>query len=101
MKISEQELKSIKGLQTKQDQNAYVIGIATIEYWENVVTMVAKVQRTKQEQLELGKAVLKAHGVDPDKVDYTIDTNDGSIKQLVVKDGVAQYEDIIEKEGVV
>ncbi|OGL45178.1 MAG: hypothetical protein A2W05_07470 [Candidatus Schekmanbacteria bacterium RBG_16_38_10] len=94
MKITEQELKGLKDLQIKQDQNAQVIGIATIEFFERVMNIIGKVQKTKEEQMNLGKLVLRAHGVDPDKIDCTIDMVDGYIKQLVVKDGVAQYAEI-------
>jgi len=96
MKVTEQELKGLKDLQTKQDQNALIIGVATIEFFERVMNMIGKVQKTKEEQMNLGKLVLRAHGVDPDKVDCTIDMNDGMIKQLVVKDGTAQYIEIQE-----
>lgn len=94
MNITEQELKGLKDLQIKQDQNANVVGVATIEFFERVMNMIGKVQKTKQEQMDLGKLVLRAHGVDPDKIDCTIDMNDGQIKQLVVKDGIAQYVEI-------
>ncbi len=96
MKISEQELLVLKDLQTKQDQNATVVGISTIEFFERVMSMVTKVQKTREDQMNLGKLVLRAHGIDPDKIDCTIDMASGEIRQLVVRDGVTQYVSIEE-----
>ncbi len=84
----------MKDLQQKQDQHAQTIGVATIEFLGRALDILSQVQKTREEQLNLGKLVLRAHGVDPDKADCSIDMNDGSIKQLVVRDGMTMYVDI-------
>lgn len=98
MKVTDQELKGMKDLQQKQDLHAQTIGITTIEFLERALNILGQVQKTKEEQLNLGKLVLRAHGVDPDKTDCSIDMNDGAIKQLVIRDGTTMYVDIEDTE---
>lgn len=94
LKVSEQELEGLKALMNKQDNNARLVGGAWIEFMQLSLNIIEKVQGTRKEQEDLGKAILRAHGLDTDKSDYTIDFQSREIKQLVVADGQVQYKTI-------
>lgn len=91
MKVSDKELGLIKNLRTIQDQNAFTVGVATIEYYERVLEMLGKVRQTRQKQKDLGETILQSYGLDADKDTYTIDAITGEIRKLVVEEGTARY----------
>ena len=98
MKISEKKLEGLMLLVNKQDQNARVAGARWLEFLENSLMVLGKVQETRKEQADLGKTILRAHGLDPDKTDYTIDFKTREIKHLVEVEGMPQYVAVNEKE---
>ena len=100
MKISEKELDGLMVLVNKQDQHARVAGARWLEFLENSLVVLNKVQETRKEQADLGKTILRAHGLDPDKTDYTIDFKTREIKHLVEVDGEPQYVAVNDKEVV-
>lgn len=80
--ITEQELKGLKDLQVKQDNNAMSAGVMLLGFLESGMGLLMKTQEIRKEQNELGKLILRSHGVDPDKGDYTIDMLTGQIQEL-------------------
>lgn len=99
-KLTEMELKSLQDLVKKQDQNAFVVGVATIEWFQNVINMVNKVNKTKEDQKKLGETLLKLHGCDPEQDNYTINQITGEIMKLETVNGKAEYVSIeLKKEG--
>lgn len=99
LKVNEQELEGLKMLVNKQNQNAHVIGGEWLSFLQNSLNILQKAQVVKKEQEDLGKVILRSHGLDPDKFDYTIDFQSREIKQLVIVDGQVQYKtiDVVEE----
>lgn len=80
--ITEQELKGLKDLQAKQDSNAMAAGVMLLGFLESGMGLLMKTQEIRKEQNELGKLILRGHGIDPDKSDYTINMSTGQIEEL-------------------
>lgn len=99
MKISEKEKNLITSLVRTQDQNAHLLGVSAIQFFETLNSILEKVKNTREKQKNLGEAILRSHGIDVDSGEYTIDTSTREVKKLVVVDGQAKYILIPEEES--
>ena len=90
--ITQEEMDRIEGYQKSQDQNAYILGVATVEWQERMMQIMSGIRRIREEQKRAGEDILKAHGLDPDKENLDISPN-GYIRKLIVIGGEALYVD--------
>jgi hypothetical protein len=98
--VTDAERLLLLQLQRQRDHHAFVIGVATLEWQKHLTNGQARCAALETQQHETGEAILRAHGCDPATGGYTVDTQTGEIRHLVVADGgAAEYVPVTDDTG--
>jgi hypothetical protein len=82
LKLTGDELAKIMQHRKTRDINAYMAGVATMEWRKHLAALEAGTTFSEAQEMHDGTQILREHGLDPSKGEYRI-LGDGRVVELV------------------